>query len=65
MMEVVTELMISHEENNQEGNDTVVTIRIFYVNHKQISSAKVNSVQEACDKCSLVHISKFEILQTT
>ena len=27
--------------------------------------AKVNSVQEACAKCFAVHISKFEILQTT
>ena len=26
---------------------------------------KVNSVQEACAKCFAVHISKFEILQTT
>ena len=25
---------------------------------------KVNSVQEACAKCFVVHISKFEILQT-
>ena len=27
--------------------------------------SKVNSVQEACAKCFAVHISKFEILQTT
>ena len=30
-----------------------------------IKSCKVNSVQEACAKCFLVHILKFEILQIT
>ena len=30
-MVVVTELMISHEENNHEGNDTVVTIRHKFI----------------------------------
>ena len=37
-------------------------------NHSQqqlISKLKVNSVQEACAKCFVVHILKFEILQTT
>ena len=29
------------------------------------SPAKVNSVQEACAKCCVVHLSKFETLQTT
>ena len=30
-----------------------------------VSNCKVNSVQEACSKCLVVHISKFEILQIT
>ena len=32
---------------------------------RKFSSNKVNSVQEPCTKCFLLHILKFEILQTT
>ena len=31
MMVVVTERMISQEESNQEGNNTVMTIRHFFI----------------------------------
>ena len=31
----------------------------------RLDLSKVNSVQEACAKCSAVHILKFEILQIT
>ena len=31
----------------------------------QIILVKVNSVQEACEKCFAVHVLKFEILQIT
>ena len=29
-----------------------------------VGQGKVNSVQEACPKCFVVHLSKFKILQT-
>ena len=40
----------------------VVVISIFQLFHDK---DKVSSVQEACSKCFVVHLLKFEILQTT
>ena len=37
----------------------------FYYFETDLHICKVNSVQEACAKCFAVHLSKFEIVQTT
>ena len=37
----------------------------FWVLVSDMKTSKVNSVQEACTKCFVVHTLKFEILQTT
>ena len=42
-----------------------VSLNTIGIMQKGTKSFKVNSAQEACTKCFAVHVSKFEILQTT
>ena len=54
-----------HTDGRDHNFDHLTMKRNQFWIRKLFFTAKVNSVQEACAKCLAVHISKFEILQTT
>ena len=56
---------VSFYKNSFLAKLTIVAMKIGTLCIFKVIIYKVNSVQEACDKCFSVHILKFEILQIT